>query len=101
MDDLSIEFGIPTSLTREIFSILKQAGLITEVTSDKKGRHFQPAQAMEKITFHSVVSAMNGYSLENIPVNSNSMVKRIKEAFNTYLENGAESPLNISLFQLD
>ncbi|MFQ5729072.1 MAG: YhjD/YihY/BrkB family envelope integrity protein [Waddliaceae bacterium] len=99
--DLSMEFGIPASLTREILSELQKAGMIAEITSDKYGQYFQPAQALQNITVYSVISALDKNLHEMITINASDDAKTIQEAYKFYEKQSAQNPSNIPLSQLN
>lgn len=96
--DISQELELPIRLTREIIFDLVNCGLIAELTTDRdKEMAYAPAFDIADISISRVVSALEEYGSDDIPVKKDRVYNELTHLMNKYKFNFEQQSGNVLL----
>ncbi len=99
--EIAVDLGIPGRLTNQLINQFIDCALVSETTDKEMNESgFQPARAISTITIHTVLSTLDRYGKDDLPVKDIRLLKELEEKIDVFRTTLANHPSNILLKNL-
>ena len=99
--EIAHQMDVPIRLINQIIFELVEAQILSEVRKDKDNLYaYQPAKNIDEITVQNVLSGLDQYGIDNIPILSSPEMEKLKESLESFWKLIENSDKNIKLKDL-
>jgi membrane protein len=99
--EIAVDLGIPGRLTNQLINQLVDSTLVSETTDKEMNESgFQPARAIPTITIYSVMSTLDRYGKDDLPVKDIHLLHKLEEKIAALRATLEKHPSNMLLKDL-